>query len=110
MPTPFVFSSKKRAKPGQSHSACSRATDSALPGISAADCSAAIAEHHVDQGASSATSYYNLFLSYSANFASGYQPNPPGSGYHWTLLPSRLKMSPAFAAKVATRRARAGQL
>jgi len=48
--------------------------------------------------------YYNFFLSYSADFASG-EPNPPGSGYHWSLQQSRFALAPAFAARAAARRA-----
>jgi hypothetical protein len=44
-------------------------------------------------------SYYNFFLSYSADFASG-SPNPPGSGYHWSLQQSRFSLSAQFAAKL----------
>ena len=75
--------------------------------MTAADCFDTITEPRAIAAEASepdAQSYYELFLSYSANFAGGYQPNPPGSGYHWSLLPSRLKMSPAFAAKVASQR------
>ena len=52
--------------------------------------------------AAAAASYYNLFLSYSADFASGV-PNPPGSGYHWSLQSFRLGLSAAFSARVAAR-------
>lgn len=75
--------------------------------MTAADCFDAVTEPRVIETEApqpDAKTYYELFLSYSANFAGGYQPNPPGSGYHWSLLPSRLKMSPGFAAKVASRR------
>jgi hypothetical protein len=51
-----------------------------------------------------AAAYYNFYLSYSADFASG-TPNPPGSGYHWSLQQSRFSLSPAFAARAAARRA-----
>ncbi|XP_065841942.1 uncharacterized protein [Oscarella lobularis] len=38
-------------------------------------------------------SFLDFYLSYSANFAMGRsQPNPPASGYHWTLLESRFKI------------------
>jgi hypothetical protein len=47
--------------------------------------------------------WYNFFLSYSADFASG-KPNPPGSGYHWSLLQSRFGLTAAFAEKLAKRR------
>jgi len=47
------------------------------------------------------TAYYSFFLSYSANFAHQLGPaNPPGSGYHWSLLRSRFKLSAAFAGKL----------
>lgn len=36
--------------------------------------------------------YYNVYLSYSANFASGYQPDPSGSGYHWSLQMMRFRL------------------
>ena len=49
-----------------------------------------------------AAAYYNLFLSYSADFASGV-PNPPGSGYHWSLQSTRLGLSAGFAARLAER-------
>ena len=97
------------AKPGVSHVACSRQNEDAghsLSGMTAADCAAAVSQPLRTSGSkSAASSFYELFLSYSANFAGGYSPNPAGSGYHWTLLPSRLKLSPAFAARVAARRA-----
>ena len=50
-------------------------------------------------GAAAAAAYYNLFLSYSADFASGV-PNPPGSGYHWSLQSTRLSLSADFAARL----------
>lgn len=43
---------------------------------------------------------YSFLLSFSADFASG-APNPPGSGYHWSLQPSRWQLSAAFAAQRA---------
>jgi hypothetical protein len=49
---------------------------------------------------SASARYFNLFLSYSANFASGgNDPNPPGSGYHWSLQQIRFMMSDEFAKK-----------
>jgi len=48
-------------------------------------------------------SYYNLYLSFSANFASGYSPNPPGSGYHWSLQQMRFSLSSAMEEKLRTR-------
>ena len=54
-----------------------------------------------------AAAYYNFYLSYSADFASG-TPNPPGSGYHWSLQQSRFSLAPAFAARLAARRAAGG--
>ncbi len=129
----------KRAKPGSSHMACSKQTIESGetlmgPRFNAGDCAAAVSEN-LPHTAAAAASYYDLFLSYSANFASGYQPNPPGkpvsscngrrnmlcgeidfpffsdtsltgSGYHWTLLPSRMKLSSTFAAKLAARSAK----
>lgn len=53
-------------------------------------------------GGGGAAAYYNLFLSYSADFASGV-PNPPGSGYHWSLQSTRLGLSAGFAARLAQR-------
>lgn len=50
--------------------------------------------------ATSTASNYSYLLSFSADFASG-TPNPPGSGYHWSLQPSRWHMSAAFAARRA---------
>jgi hypothetical protein len=49
----------------------------------------------VHAGEDGAASYYNFFLSFSADFASG-SPNPPGSGYHWSLQQSRFGLSAAF--------------
>jgi len=37
--------------------------------------------------------YFTFYLSYSANFAGGFSPLPPGSGYHWSLQLSRFKLS-----------------
>jgi hypothetical protein len=48
---------------------------------------------------------YNQFLSYSADFASGYDaPVPPGAGYHWTLQQSRMTLSPTFTERLAQQR------
>ena len=47
----------------------------------------------------SAASYYAFFLSYSADFASG-APNPPGSGYHWSLLRSRFSLSAPYKTRL----------
>jgi len=55
-----------------------------------------------ESAAAAPASYYNLFLSYSADFASGV-PNPPGSGYHWSLQSFRLGLSSAFAKRLAAR-------
>jgi len=52
--------------------------------------------------APAAAGFYNAFLSYSADFASG-TPNPPGSGYHWSLQSSRFALSSAMMAKIAAR-------
>jgi hypothetical protein len=58
-----------------------------------------------DVGGSTAASYYSFFLSYSADFASGgSSANPPGSGYHWSLQPSRFGLSAEFAAKLEARK------
>ena len=46
-----------------------------------------------------AAGYYNFFLSYSADFASG-APNPPGSGYHWSLLRSRFSLSAPYKTRL----------
>ena len=43
--------------------------------------------------------YWQFFLSYSADFASG-APNPPGSGYHWSLLRSRFALAPDYVARL----------
>jgi len=59
-----------------------------------------------DAGAAAAAAYYDFFLSYSADFASG-QPNPPGSGYHWSLQQSRFGLSAAFQARLEERQRRA---
>eukprot|EP01084_Bolivina_argentea_P068325 124373_1 len=42
---------------------------------------------------------YTAYLSYSANYAlnRGKQGNPIGSGYHWSLLHARFKLSAAFS-------------
>lgn len=38
--------------------------------------------------------YYHFYLSYSANFAmQGVTPTPVGSGYHWSLLETRIKLT-----------------
>jgi hypothetical protein len=50
-----------------------------------------------------AAAFYDFFLSYSADFASG-KPNPPGSGYHWSLQHSRFGVTPAMADKLAQRK------
>lgn len=51
----------------------------------------------------STASYYNVYLSYSANFASGYSPNPPGSGYHWSLQQMRFSLSSTMEEKLRAR-------
>lgn len=49
----------------------------------------------------SGAAYFNFFLSYSANFADQLgAANPPGSGYHWSLLRSRFALSSAFTEKL----------
>jgi hypothetical protein len=52
--------------------------------------------------AAAISEYYYSYLSYSANFAGGYTPNPPGSGYHWSLQSMRFGLSAQFAARVAS--------
>jgi len=63
----------------------------------------AIARGGGGDGGSTAT-YFPLYLSYSANFADQAPPNPPGSGYHWSLQQSRLQLSAAFAQRLAAAR------
>ncbi len=63
------------------------------------------AEDVAEQAAAGA--WYNFYLSYSADFASG-KPNPPGSGYHWSLLHSRFGVSPAFEQRLKQRGQAAG--
>ncbi len=58
-----------------------------------------------DVPAAAAAALYPFFLSYSANFASGYSPNPEGSGYHWSLQASRFTLSAAFAERLAAKQA-----
>ena len=42
------------------------------------------------------TTYYHFYLSYSANFAMhAATPMPAGSGYHWTLKETRIKLTTA---------------
>lgn len=42
--------------------------------------------------------YYEAFLSYSANFAMrSVPPNPPGSGYHWSLQQTRFRLGKRIA-------------
>ena len=52
-----------------------------------------------------AASLYNFMLSFSANFADRKAPNPPGSGYHWSLQESRFGLSAAFTARRAAAQA-----
>ena len=45
----------------------------------------------------SKSSYYGAFLSYSANFAFVQDPpNPPGSGYHWSLQQFRFVLAQKY--------------
>ena len=44
--------------------------------------------------------FYPFFLSYSANWKFPGTPNPPGSGYHLCLQPSRFQLSAAFLRKL----------
>ena len=46
--------------------------------------------------ASEGAAFYPFFLAYSANWKFPGTPNPPGSGYHLCLQPSRFQLSPAF--------------
>ena len=55
--------------------------------------------------ANGTAAWANFFLSYSADFASG-QPNPPGSGYHWSLQQSRFGVTAAFAERLARQKAK----
>jgi alpha-galactosidase len=47
--------------------------------------------------------FYSFFLAYSANWKNPGPPNPPGSGYHLSLQPSRFELSAAFARKLRAR-------
>ena len=46
-------------------------------------------------------SYYEMFLSYSANYINQHQETPWGSGYHWALQKSRFKLSQSFLDKLS---------
>lgn len=52
----------------------------------------------VDMGA-----FYSFYLSYSANWKFPGTPNPPGSGYHLSLQPSRFQLSAAFLDRLRAR-------
>jgi hypothetical protein len=47
--------------------------------------------------------FYSFFLAYSANWKFPGTPNPPGSGYHLALQPSRFMLSAAFLRKLRAR-------
>jgi len=49
--------------------------------------------------------FYAFFLAYSANWKYPGTPNPPGSGYHLSLQPSRFSLSAAFSRTLRERRA-----
>ena len=93
IPTKFMASGLTARTPGNSASA------SAVTALQPRDDPAAtVLQALRSQDAAldaSAAAYYPFFLSYSADFASG-KPNPPGSGYHWSLLSSRFGVTPAF--------------
>lgn len=56
------------------------------------------------QAANTTEHAYDLFLSYSANFAFHQDtPHPAGSGYHWSLQQSRLTLSDAYVKKLSVR-------
>jgi hypothetical protein len=77
------------------------AVASAAPGATAPGASAVLplrAQEAAEQA--QAAGQYEVFLSYSADFASGV-PNPPGSGYHWSLLQSRIGVTGAHMARLA---------
>ena len=40
--------------------------------------------------------YLNAYLSYSANFDYKGAPNPPGSGYHWSLQQMRFRLGARY--------------
>jgi hypothetical protein len=54
--------------------------------------------------APAAQHYWTSYMSYSANFAGTWRPNPAGAGYHWTLQASRLQLGAQFAARLRARR------
>ena len=47
--------------------------------------------------------FYPFFLAYSANWKFPGAPNPPGSGYHLSLQPSRFQLSAEFSRKLRAR-------
>ena len=59
----------------------------------------AVIKDLITNATTSAAAYYEYFLSFSADFASG-KPNPIGSGYHWSLQHSRFPLSQAFYDKI----------
>ena len=75
------------------------AVASAAPGATAPGASAVL-PLRAQEAAEQQQSAYEFFLSYSADFASGV-PNPPGSGYHWSLLQSRIGVTAAHTARLA---------
>ena len=61
----------------------------------------------LQEGAGAA--FYPFFLAYSANWKFPGTPNPPGSGYHLCLQPSRFQLSAAFLHKLRSRRPPVGK-
>ncbi len=102
IPSKFMGNGTEAHAPGV-NGATRSAVAGALPSGSTAPTARALrAEDAAEQAGAAA--WYNFFLSYSADFASG-KPNPPGSGYHWSLLQSRFGVTPAFAERLAKRAA-----
>lgn len=79
-----------------------------VPRDSAAPLSRPLTRAEAASEARDSAAYYDFFLSYSADFASG-KPNPPGSGYHWSLLQSRIGLSAAFQQRLKARKEGAAQ-
>jgi hypothetical protein len=50
-----------------------------------------------------AGTFYSFFLAFSANWKWPGTPNPPGSGYHLSLQPSRFELSAEFARRLRAR-------
>jgi hypothetical protein len=57
----------------------------------------------IGESEESAGTFYPFFLAYSANWKFPGTPNPPGSGYHLSLQPSRFQLSAAFSRKLRAR-------